>query len=84
MERAQSIQQRYAPSQSKRRPEGIKIHPARFPPTLPEFFMRLLCDEGDWVLDPFSGSNTPGMVAEQLQRRWIAMDNVEEYLQASK
>ncbi|MCR5881546.1 site-specific DNA-methyltransferase [Rhizobacter sp. J219] len=63
---------------------GIKIHPARFPPTLPEFFVKLLTDEGDLVLDPFAGSNTAGMVAEQLGRRWIGMELVEEYLEASK
>jgi len=41
-------------------------------------------DEGDLVLDPFAGSNTTGAVAEKLQRRWIAIENVEAYLEASK
>ena len=63
---------------------GIKIHPARFPAVLPEFFMKFLTDDGDLVLDPFAGSNTMGMVAEALMRKWIAVDNVEEYLSASK
>lgn len=63
---------------------GIKIHPARFPASLPEFFVKLLTDEGDLVVDPFSGSNTAGFVAEQLERRWIAMELIEEYLEASK
>ncbi|QRQ88179.1 DNA-methyltransferase [Cupriavidus oxalaticus] len=63
---------------------GIKIHPARFPAALPEFFIKLLTDEGDVVVDPFAGSNTAGSVAEQLQRRWIAMELVDEYLEASK
>ncbi len=63
---------------------GIKIHPARFPAALPEFFIRLLTEEGDLVLDPFAGSNTTGAVAELLERRWIAIENVEEYLRASK
>ena len=62
----------------------IKIHPARFPAALPEFFIKLLTDEGDIVLDPFAGSNTTGAVAEQLHRRWIAVDSVEAYLEASK
>ena len=39
---------------------GIKIHPARFPAALPEFFVKLLTDEADLVYDPFSGSNTTG------------------------
>ncbi|HRN52637.1 MAG TPA: site-specific DNA-methyltransferase [Gemmatimonadaceae bacterium] len=63
---------------------GLKIHPARFPTTLPDFFIKLLTDEGDLVVDPFGGSNTTGMVAEGLGRRWIAVDDVEEYLEASK
>jgi len=63
---------------------GIKIHPARFPTTLPEFFIKLLTDEDDVVLDPFAGSNTTGMVAEALQRKWFAIETVREYLEASK
>lgn len=63
---------------------GIKIHPARFPATLPDFFVRFLTAEGDIVLDPFAGSNTTGAVAETLNRRWIATETVEEYLAASK
>lgn len=63
---------------------GVKIHPARFPATLPDFFVKMLTDEGDIVLDPFGGSNTTGMIAEGLGRRWIIMDDVEEYLEASK
>jgi site-specific DNA-methyltransferase (cytosine-N4-specific) len=63
---------------------GIKIHPARFPAALPEFFLKLVTEEGDLVLDPFAGSNTMGAIAERLQRRWIAAENIDEYLEASK
>lgn len=63
---------------------SIKIHPARFPAALPEFFVKLLTDEGDLILDPFAGSNTTGSVAEQLDRRWLALELVEEYLVASR
>ena len=63
---------------------GIRIHPARFPAALPDFFIKLLTDNGDIVLDPFAGSNTLGMVAEKLGRRWIAVEMEEEYLRASK
>lgn len=63
---------------------GLRIHPARFPMTLPDFFIKMLTDDGDIVVDPFAGSNTAGMVAETLGRRWIAMDDVREYLDASK
>jgi len=63
---------------------GIKIHPARFPAQLPEFYIKMLTDEGDVVLDPFAGSNTTGKVAEVLGRKWIAIEQEEEYLEASK
>lgn len=63
---------------------GIKIHPARFPAALPEFFVKLVTEAGDIVLDPFAGSNTTGAVAERLERRWIAIDSEKEYLEASK
>jgi DNA modification methylase len=63
---------------------GLKMHPARFPAALPEFFIKLLTEEDDIVIDPFAGSNTTGVVAEVLQRRWIALERVREYLEASK
>jgi DNA modification methylase len=63
---------------------GVKIHPARFPAALPDFFIRLLTDRDDIVLDPFAGSNTLGMVAEKLCRRWVAIEMEEDYLRASK
>jgi len=63
---------------------GLKIHPARFPAALPEFFIRLLTENDDIVLDPFAGSNTLGMVAERLGRRWVAIEQEEEYLRASR
>jgi DNA modification methylase len=63
---------------------GVKIHPARFPAALPEFFFRLLTEPGDVVLDPFAGSNTTGTVAESLSLRWIAVERVEDYLRASR
>jgi len=63
---------------------GIKMHPARFPESIPDFFIKMLTSEGDIVLDPFAGSNTTGAVAERSQRRWIAFENVKEYLEGSK
>jgi site-specific DNA-methyltransferase (cytosine-N4-specific) len=59
-------------------------HPAIFPIALPEFFIRMLTDEGDTVLDPFAGSNSTGWVADNLQRQWIAIDLDEGYVEASR
>jgi DNA modification methylase len=63
---------------------GTKIHPARFPAALPNFFIKMLTQANDLVIDPFAGSNTTGAVAEALDRRWLGFDEVEEYLQASR
>jgi len=62
--------------------EGIKIHPARFPASLPRFFIKMLTEHNDLVVDPFAGSLTTASVSETLERRWIAGEAVEEYLRA--
>lgn len=62
---------------------GIKGHPARFPAKLPEFFVRMLTDPDDLVVDIFGGSNTTGQVAEQEGRRWLAFEALPEYVAAS-
>lgn len=63
---------------------GLTPHPARFPLALPEFFIRFLTEEEDLVLDPFAGSNVTGYVAEQLRRRWIAIESQEDYVLGSR
>jgi DNA modification methylase len=63
---------------------GRKVHPARFPAELPRFFIEFLTQPGDVVVDPFAGSNTTGAVAEQLGRRWIAIEKSPEYLKDSQ
>ena len=63
---------------------GQKAHPARFPAALPEFFIKLLTDRDDLVVDPFAGSNTTGAAAESLERRWLAFESVEEYAENSR
>lgn len=62
----------------------IRIHPARYPSKLPDFFIKFLTDKGDTVLDPFAGSNVTGEAAENNGRRWLAFEIVEEYLKGSK
>lgn len=59
---------------------GYKPHPARFPAKLPEYFIRLLTDVGDQVLDPFGGSCVTGEVCERLKRNWICCEIDQEYI----
>jgi site-specific DNA-methyltransferase (cytosine-N4-specific) len=63
--------------------KGLKQHPARYPADLPEYFVRMLTDEGDTVVDPFGGSCVTGEVAERLKRKWVCVDLVEEYLEGA-
>jgi len=62
---------------------GLEGHPARFPARLPEFFIKFLTDHDDLVVDIFAGSNTTGKVAEQLGRKWIAMELDANYVASS-
>ena len=62
---------------------GVKGHPARFPSSLPEFFIKLLTEENDLVVDIFGGSNTTGQVAENLNRKWLSIELSKEYVAAS-
>ncbi len=60
--------------------KGLPCHPARFPVAVPEFFIRMLTDAGDFVVDPFAGSCVVGEAAERLKRKWYCCDLVEDYL----
>lgn len=62
------------------RDRGIEPHPARYPSELPEYFIRMLTDPNDLVVDPFAGSCVTGEVCERLERRWICADLDRNYL----
>lgn len=63
--------------------KNLKPHPARYPAEIPEYFIRMLTDPGDFVVDPFAGSCITGEVCERLDRRWVCIDEVEDYLKGS-
>ena len=62
---------------------GVAPHPARFPEKLPAFFIAMLTDPGDLVLDIFAGSNTTGAASEAAGRRWTAYEISKSYLATS-
>jgi site-specific DNA-methyltransferase (cytosine-N4-specific) len=66
------------------RDAGLPIHPARFPPALPDFFIRFLTEAGQLVLDPFAGSNVTGQVAEALNRPWMSIELNADYVEGSR
>lgn len=59
-------------------------HSATFPLALPEWFIRLFTQEGDWVLDPFVGTGTTCEAAKTLDRNSIGIDIVTEYIENAK
>ena len=54
------------------------------PRAIPEFFIKLLTDENDLVVDPFAGSNTTGFIAEKLKRQWLSIEIEEKYIEGSR
>jgi site-specific DNA-methyltransferase (cytosine-N4-specific) len=71
------------PYQQYCRDNEIELHPARMPLELADFFVRLLTEPGDLVLDPFGGTNTTGAAAEALGRYWISIEAEEKYILGS-
>lgn len=58
------------------------LHPARFPVALPAFFIPLLTKPGQLVFDPFGGTGTTAVAAENLKRRWILSEIDSQYISA--
>lgn len=63
---------------------GNKSHSAAYPKALPEWFIKLFTDEGDWVLDPFMGSGTTLEVARELGRNSIGIDVLADYCELAR
>lgn len=56
-------------------------HPAVFPVGLAAHFINLFTKPGDKVLDPFAGSGSTGLAAEQLDRNVVMIDIKAEYFE---
>lgn len=65
------------------RQHGLQVHPARFVPDVPRFFIEFLTRPADLILDPFAGSNVVGEIAEQLGRRWTSIEIDSQYVASS-
>jgi site-specific DNA-methyltransferase (cytosine-N4-specific) len=66
------------------REKKVAAHPARMPEPLAAFFVQFLTDADDVILDPFAGSNTTGLVAEKLGRKWIGIELSDSYAAAAQ
>ena len=49
-------------------------HPTQKPESLIAHFVSVLSNEGDWVLDPFMGSGTTGVVSKKNNRNFIGIE----------
>ncbi|MBI2964996.1 MAG: site-specific DNA-methyltransferase [Chloroflexi bacterium] len=59
-------------------------HPAPFPPALVEPCVLGTTRPGDWVLDPFFGVGTVGLVASQYRRHYVGIELKEAYAALAK
>lgn len=66
------------------RKHSLPMHPARMQIDLAKFFIKFLTSPGELVLDPFAGSNTTGFAAEELKRRWLAVEINYDYVRGSR
>jgi site-specific DNA-methyltransferase (cytosine-N4-specific) len=57
-----------------------EAHFATFPPSLIEPCMRISTKPNDYVLDPFFGSGTVGLVAQDLDRNFIGIELNPDYI----
>ena len=56
-------------------------HPTQKPEELLRKLILAASNENDLVIDPFSGSGTTLVVAEQLKRKWMGCDSSLQYNQ---
>ena len=64
--------------------QGAKGHPAVMPMKLAEDMITTWTDEGDLVLDPFSGSGTTSIAAKNLGRHYLGIECNPEYAETSR
>ena len=57
------------------------LHPATFPISLSKKVISLFSHKGEYVLDPFTGSGTTQLAAQDLDRNSIGFDLNKEYVE---
>ena len=63
--------------------KGIN-HPAQFPVLLAEILIQTFCPAGGTVLDPFAGSGSTLVAAQNLGRKFYGIDIVGDYCETSR
>jgi len=71
-------------STTSKKEKKFGSHPTQKPIALLERLIIAATKENDLILDPFNGSGTTGIVAHQMKRNYIGIDNMIEYLELTK
>lgn len=67
-----------------RRKEEEILHPAKFPETMIQEFIKFFTKSGQWVLDPFLGTGSTVVAALQAGRNAVGIEIMEKYAKISK
>ena len=63
--------------------DNLIKHPAPYHKELPLYYINLLTDENDIVLDPFSGIATTGIACKELNRKYVGFELNDTYAEFS-
>jgi len=67
-----------------RRKEDEILHPAKYPETLAEEFIRFFSKENAWILDPFLGTGSTLIAAGNSNRNGVGVEIMKKYFNTSK
>ena len=60
-----------------------RYHPTQKNLKMIEYLIKILTNEGDWVLDPFMGSGTVGVACRNTNRNFIGIELDEKYFKTA-
>lgn len=67
-----------------RRKNDEILHPAKYPETLVEEFIRFFSKEDAWILDPFLGTGSSLVAAGNAKRNGVGIEIMNKYFKTSK
>lgn len=82
-EKGKQMRTVWAINTSPRTEKTFGKHPTQKPLELLKRIVVASTNEGDLILDPFTGSSTTGLAAHSFGRKFIGIDNEEQYLSLS-
>lgn len=74
----------YAPKVTRKEKGDDNNHPTVKPISLMEWLIELYSPEGGLILDPFCGSGTTGIAAQNLKRQFVGIDKDKHYIEISE